>query len=101
MPTRLADPYQLPHQFSRLTSQVVLIGLAHRLTDNTRQHRRTTIQRHVALAAPHDVFGLVAEPAQLRPHAFGLVPDSDAAPGEAGDLQRVSGQRQLPPVGEQ
>ena len=80
---------------------MVLVGFAHRLTDNTRQHRRATIQRHVALATPYDVLGLVAEPAQLRPHALGLVPDGDAAPGEASDLQRVGGQRQLPPVGEQ
>ncbi len=80
---------------------MVLVSLSHRLTDDTRQYRRSAVQRHIALAAPHDVFGLVAEASQLRPHTFGLVPDGDAAPGEACDLQRVGGQRQLPPVGKQ
>ncbi|EFF45479.1 hypothetical protein XAUB_04270 [Xanthomonas citri pv. aurantifolii str. ICPB 11122] len=80
---------------------MMFVSLAYRLADHARQHGRPAIQRHVALAAPHDVFGLVPEASQLRPYAFSLVPDSDAAPGEAGDLQRVGGQRQLPPVGEQ
>ena len=97
----LADPHQLPHQLGRFTGQMMLVSLAHRFTDNSRQHRRATVQRHVALAAPHDIFGLVAEAPKLRPYALGLVPDGDAAPGEARDLQCVSGQRQLPPVGEQ
>ncbi|SOO19357.1 hypothetical protein XFF6992_320003 [Xanthomonas citri pv. fuscans] len=59
---------------------MMLVSLAHRLTDDTRQHRRAAVQRHISLAAPDDVFGLVAEAAQLRPHSFGLVPVGDAAP---------------------
>lgn len=68
-PALLTDPHQLTHQLGRLAGHVVLVGPTHRLADHTRQHRRPPLQRHVALAPPHHVFGLVAEAAQLRPHA--------------------------------
>ena len=100
-PTLLTDPHQLAHQCGGLAGHVVLVGPADRLTDHPRQHRRPPLQRHVALAAPHHVFDLVAETAELRPHALGLVPDRDAAPGEARALQCIGGERELSPVGEQ
>lgn len=100
-PALPTDPHQLAHEVGRLAGEVVLVRLAYRLAEDTRQRWRRSAQRHPALATQYDVLGLVGESAALRSHAARLVPHRHTAPGEAGALQRVGSQRQLPPVGKQ
>lgn len=68
--------------------------------EKPRQYAHAALDRQRPIAAPYDVFTLLAEAPQLRP-AVHLAPDSHAAPCPARPLNRVRQCRQLPPVHKQ